>query len=437
MARPAAGSGAHPLRFAALQNKDYALFWGSHVLSRVGSEMRMVAFSWHVYQLTGSKLALGIIGACRCVPVLVFGLWGGVTADRLDRRRVLLATQAFMAVVSTALFFLTREGLVTPLALYAAVALIAAAAAFENPARSSFVVNVLPREHLENGLALNVLGWQVATVVGPALGGVLLGATSLQSLYAVDAISFLPLILVLGLIRARHGAPRDAAPADDRRPQPTGLTAIADAFRYLRTKPVLIHLMWIDFLATLFAGALLLLPVFSTEVFHRGAAGLGWLMAAPAVGAVVAGTFLSSRPPIRRHGVAMLGAVAAYGAATALFSLTSSFWLGLALLAASGAADTVSTVVRQVARQTMIPDEMRGRLNAIHMLFFVSGPQLGELEAGALAEVTSVRVSVLSGGLACLVMAFGVTALLPRVRRLRIAPPDLGDDGTHPRAPQR
>ncbi len=148
------------MRFAALRNRDYSLFWGSHVLSRVGSEMRMVAFSWHVYELTGSKLALGIIGACRCIPVLVLGLWGGVLADTLDRRRVLLATQLFMAVVSTALFFLTRAGLVTPIVIYAAVALIAAAAAFENPARSSFVVNVLPREHLENGLALNVLGFQ-------------------------------------------------------------------------------------------------------------------------------------------------------------------------------------------------------------------------------------------------------------------------------------
>lgn len=386
----------------------------------MGSEMRMVAFSWHIYQLTGSKLALGIIGACRCIPVIVLGLWGGLIADQLDRRRVLLATQAFMAIVSAALFFLTKEKMITPLAIYAAVSLIAAAAAFENPARASFVVNVLPREDLENGLALNVLGWQTATVVGPALGGVVLSVTSIEALYAADAISFLPLIFVLSLIRPR----REEAGDGRARPQPAGLSAIADAFRFLATKPVLIHLMWIDFLATLFAGALLLLPVFSTEVFHRGAQGLGWLMAAPAVGAVIAGAVLSSRPPIRRHGAAMLFAVAAYGTSTALFGLTSSFWLGLVLLAASGAADAVSTVVRQIARQTMIPDEMRGRLNAVHMLFFVSGPQLGELEAGALAEVTSVRVSVWTGGLACLVMAAGVSLFLPKVRTLRIPPPE-------------
>lgn len=418
------------MRFAALRNRDYSLFWGSHVLSRVGSEMRMVAFSWHVYELTGSKLALGIIGACRCVPVLVFGLWGGLTADRFDRRRVLLATQAFMACVSTTLFFLTRAHLVTPLLIYAAVALIATTAAFENPARSSFVVNVLPKEDLENGLALNVLGWQVATVVGPAAGGVLLAATSLPTLYAVDAISFVPLIGVLFVIRAQHGGPAGLAAGAGgggvgAPPPKTGIAAIRDALDFLRTKPVLIHLMWIDFLATLFAGALLLLPVFSKEVFHRGATGLGWLMAAPAVGAVIAGTALSSRPPIRRHGAALLGAVAAYGVATALFGLTTSFWWGLVLLAAGGAADTVSTVVRQVARQTMIPDEMRGRLNAIHMLFFVSGPQLGELEAGALAEVTSARFSVVTGGVACLAMGVIVALTLPGVRRLRIARPEL------------
>ena len=405
------------MRFAALRSPDYALFWGSHVLSRVGSEMRLVAFSWHVYQLTGSKLALGIIGACRCIPILALGLWGGVLADTFDRRRVLLVTQLFMAIVSASLFFLTRAGLVTPLVIYAAVALIAAAAAFENPARSSFVVNVLPREHLENGLALNVLGFQAATVVGPAVGGVLLAATSLETLYAADAISFAPLLGVLFFIRAREGGPL-ARPA-----QTTGIAAIADAVRYLRDKPVLIHLMWIDFLATLFAGALLLLPVFSTEVFHRGAEGLGWLMAAPAVGAVIASAFISSRRPIRRHGPALLGAIAAYGVSTVVFGLTSSFSLGLVMLACSGAADTVSTVVRQVARQTMIPDEMRGRLNAIHMLFFVSGPQLGELEAGALAEVTSARFSVVTGGALCVALALLVTLTLPQMRTLRVAPP--------------
>lgn len=417
------------MRFAALRNRDYAFYWGSQVLSRTGSEMRNVAFSWHVYQLTGSKLALGLIGACRCVPVIVFGLWGGVTADRFDRRRVLLATQAIMAVVSTALFFLTHAALVTPSLIYAAVAVYATTAAFENPARASFVVNVLPEEDLENGLALGVLGFQVATVLGPALGGVVLSKTSLETLYAADAISFIPLIGVLFLIRARRGLSAVAeslnakAASGQSEPQKTGIAAIKDAFSFLRTKPVLIHLMWIDFLATLFAGSLLLLPVFSKEVFHRGAEGLGVLMAAPAVGAVIAGAALSSRPPIQRHGVALLGAVVVYGIATALFGLTYSFHLGLFLLAISGAADTVSTVVRQVARQTMIPDAMRGRLNAINMLFFVSGPQLGELEAGALAQVTSAGFSVVTGGVACVVMGLTVAATLPEIRNIRIARP--------------
>src|SRR5262249_4824375 len=150
--------------------------WGSHVLSRMGSEMRMLAFMSHIYVLTGSKLSLGLIGACRSLPVLVFGLWGGVSADRFDRRRVLIATQVFMACVSTTLFFLTRAHVITPPIIYAAIALIATMAAFENPARNAFVVNVLPKEDLENGLALNVTGWQSATVVGPAIGGLLLGS---------------------------------------------------------------------------------------------------------------------------------------------------------------------------------------------------------------------------------------------------------------------
>src|SRR5262245_54098777 len=166
----------------------------------MGSEMRMLAFMSHIYVLTGSKLSLGLIGACRSVPVLVFGLWGGLSADRFDRRRLLLATQAFMACVSTALFLLTRAKLITPSIIYAAIVIIAMTAAFENPARNSFVVNVLPKADLENGLALNILGWQAATVVGPAIGGLVLGsvdpsareATSIETLYALDAISFVP-----------------------------------------------------------------------------------------------------------------------------------------------------------------------------------------------------------------------------------------------------
>jgi MFS family permease len=404
-------------RIAALRHRDFAIFWSAHLASRIGTQMRDVALSWHIWVLTKSPLALGMLGAARVVPILLLSLGGGVAADAFDRRRVMLVTQSILALTSAAMAATTLSGRVSAPLLYALLAFAAAAAAFDSPARQSLVVNLLPARDLEGGLTLMIFGFQLATVVGPAIGGALIAVTSVQAIYAIDAVSFLAVLCALYVVRplSAEGADVGAPKAD------VSVRAAFEALRFLRSRPVLVWLMVIDFLGTFFAGATQLMPIFASEIFHVGARGLGVLVAAPAVGAVVATVALSARGPMKRHGVAVVGAVVVYGACITAFGLTRSFALALVLLAGSGAADTVSTVVRQLARQLLTPDALRGRMTAVNMVFFIGGPQLGEAEAGALASLTSARVSVVSGGVACMLVALAVAALAPALRRLRLS----------------
>jgi MFS family permease len=405
-------------RFSALRNRDFALFWSANVVSRIGTQMRDVALAWHLYLLTRSPLALGLLGAARVVPIVLLGMGGGVVADAFDRRRLMLVTQTVLAATSAVLAALTFSGHARPPWLYGLVAIAAAASAFDAPARQALNVNLLPEEDLSNGLTLGIAGFQVATVVGPAVGGVLLSATSIGALYAIDAASFLAVLAALAIVRPRASSSEGAG---ERAPKAAGLGALVHALRFVWRQKVLVWLMVVDFLATFFAGSLLLLPIFASEVFGGRERSLGLLTAAPAVGSLAATLWLGWRAPIRRAGPVFLGAVAIYGLAVAGFGVARSLPLGLALLALSGAADAVSTVVRQVARHTLTPDELRGRMVGINMIFFIGGPQLGEVEAGLVAQWTSARISVVSGGVACVLVALAVAAFVPSLRRVSAA----------------
>lgn len=424
-------------RFPALLHRDFAIFWAAHVVSRIGTQMREVALGWHLYVLTRSPLALGLLGAFRVAPIVVLALGGGVVADAFDRRRLMLVTHSLFLLASAALAWFTAAGSATPGLLYGMVALSAAAAAFDNPARQALTVNLLPPRDLSNGLTLSILGWQIATVVGPAIGGVLLAVASIEVIYAIDAASFLAVLAALTVVRPRFGLSASGSASGAAGTAGVSLRAVVEALRFLRQKPVLVWLMGTDFLATFFAGALQQLPIFAEEIFKVGTKGLGLLTSAPAVGALLASAWMSSRAPVRRYGVTVLGSVLVYGLCVAGFGLTSYFPLALVLLAGSGAADTVSTVVRQVVRQTLTPDELRGRMTGINMMFFVGGPQLGEVEAGVIAKLTgSVRAAVVSGGILC-IWASGIIAILaPALRNLRRDDEDGGGDPALPAGAQ-
>jgi MFS family permease len=404
-------------RLSALRHRDFALLWSANIVSRIGTQMRDLALGWQIYLLTESPVALGLLGAARVLPMMVLALGGGVAADALDRRRMLIATQSVLALTSVGMALATRGGWASPTLLYALLGMASAATAFDNPARQALVVNLLPKRDLANGLTLGILGWQTATVVGPAVGGVLLAAASVEAIYWVDAGSFLAVIGALLALRSRS----TAEVPGERRGQ-LSFRAALDGLQFLRGQRVLVWLMFVDFFATFFAGSMMLMPIFADRIFGVGEEGLGLLASAPAVGSLLASGWMSTRPAIKRQGAAVLGAVVCYGASIALFGVTTSFPLALVLLAISGAADTVSTVVRQLVRHTLTPDRLRGRMTSINMMFVMSGPQLGEVEAGLIAAAFSARISVVSGGLACIVVALLVGAAVPRIRLLRKAP---------------
>ena len=425
-----------PPPYHVLRHRDFRLLWATQFVSLTGSQMQVVALNWHVYLLTGSPLALGLVGLTRVVPIIVFSLWGGIVADRYDRRRIMLVSQTAMAIFSAVLAGLTLRGHSTVGALYAMNALTGAASAFDNPARQSLVPRLVPAADLASALALNLVMFHAAFIGGPGLAGLLLaggggplpgsvphapavpqaGSTSVIALiYAVNAVSFLAVIMALLLMRT-NTAP-EAGTATDEHP----LESLKAGLRFVFTTPIMVWTMGLDFVATFFAGSLSLLPIFADQILHVGAAGYGWLVAAPALGALVGSIYTSVVHLPRRQGRVLLAAITVYGVCTIAYGLGPRYVIVFAALAGTGLADLVSTVIRQTLRQILTPDSLRGRMTSVNMIFFMGGPQLGEMEAGLVASLFAsaafgARVSVVTGGIATMIAAAVVASKSALVR---------------------
>ena len=404
--------------FPALRHRDFTLLWIGQLLSFAGSRMQTAAILWHVSLLAAPErkgLALGLVGAVQVVPIIAFSMLSGVVADALDRRKVMLATQTVMALFAAALAALTFAGLHTVWPIYVLAALSSAAASFDGPARQALIPNLVPREHLASAIGLNTLMFQFASVAGPTLAGLVIAGPGIAWVYAVNAVSFLMVIAALLIMRARPRASGGGAPAAR-----ITWAAAREGLRFVFAQPIVRSTMLLDFVATFFASATALLPIFAQDILHVGARGYGWLYAAPSVGAALAGLVMAyAIDRFERRGAVLLWAVAAYGAATVVFGISRSFWLTLLCLAAVGAADTVSTVIRNIVRQLETPDELRGRMTGVNMIFFMGGPQLGELEAGVAAQLFGAVASVVSGGIGCLLATAVVARREERLRQYR------------------
>jgi MFS family permease len=406
--------------YLALAHRDYRRLIVSQLLSLTGSQMQVVAINWHVYLLTKSPLALGFVGLTRVVPIVAFSLWGGVVADRHDRRRVMIGTQMAMTAVALALWGTTAVNREALWLIYCLNALSAAAVAFDGPSRQALIPRLVPAEDLPGALSLNLSVFQASLIGGPALAGLLIahagaGTRGLSLIYLLNAISFLSVIYALATMWT------SGAPSPDAGKAPME-SALREGLRFVFTTPLMVWTMGLDFLATFFSGATSLLPIFADQVLKVGARGYGILAAAPAVGALAGSLYLSIRPLPHRQGRIFLWSVGGYGAATVVFGFSRSFWLTLAALAAVGLSDAISTVIRQTLRQFITPDRLRGRMTSINMIFFMGGPQLGELEAGFVASlfasaVLGVTVSVVSGGIATILITATVAAASPAIRR--------------------
>lgn len=384
--------------FAALRHRDFRLLWLGQLVSITGTQMQVLAINWHVYLLTKSPLALGTVGLVRVVPIILCSLLGGAVADAVDRRRLMMITQSVMLASAALLALLTWWGLTSVWPIYLLTATAAAALAFDNPARQALIPSLVPPEEFPNAVSLNVIIFQIGMIAGPSLAGLLLGAFGPVAVYIGNALSFIAVLIALVMMRT-------AGRAEDSPATRVSLESVREGFRFLRSTPIIVQTMLMDFIATFFASATTLLPIFAVEVLKVGARGLGILATAPALGSVVMGFFLARRNNIQRQGLAVIVAIIFYGLATIGFGLSRSFGLSMAMLAIVGASDTVSTVLRQTIRQLSTPDGLRGRITSVNMIFFMGGPQLGELEAGVVASAIGAPWSVVTGGICCLIAA--------------------------------
>jgi len=411
---------ALPPAVAVLRHRNFRLIWIGLLLSFTGSFMQNAALLWNVSLLVPADrkgLALGIVGLVRVVPIVIFSMISGVVADASDRRKLMLLTQSGSAVVALGLAWLAFSGNTSVWPVYALAALSSAVGAFDLPARQSLVPNLVPRQDLPNAISVNAIMQQTSQVLGPALGGIVIASANVGWAYMINAISFAAVIVALLLMRDVPGRPEHHGN------DPVSWQAALEGLRFVFRSPLIRSTMLLDFFATFFSSATALLPIFAQDILNVGATGYGWLYAAPAVGATMmsaAMVLLTSR--INRRGPVLLWAVGLYGLATVVFGLSRSFWITFSALALTGVADTVSMVIRNIVRQLETPDRLRGRMIGVNMVFFVGGPQLGELEAGAVANWLGAPFSVVSGGLGCMLAVAWLAAATPELRRYRALP---------------
>jgi MFS family permease len=368
--------------------------------------MQLVAINWHVYVLTKSALALGLVGLFRGLPVILCSLAGGVVADAVDRKRLMIATQSVMLVSAAALMTTTLAGSQSVWPIYLLSALASTATAFDIPARQSMMPTLVPLEDFPNAVSLGMIVFNVATISGPAIAGVLLAQSGPALIYGINAASFVAVIFALLAMRV-SGSPD----LQTDRKNALSFAALKEGLAFVWRTPIMVQTMTLDFVATFFASATMLLPIFARERLHVGAHGYGLLAAAPAMGSVLTAYVIARLgSTMQRQGRIVVWAVAVFGVATALFGISRVFWFSLLMLAVTGAADTVSTVLRQTIRQLVTPNYLRGRMTSINMMFFMGGPQLGELEAGLVAALVGAPLSVVIGGLGS-TLAAGIAAV--------------------------
>ena len=401
-----------------LRDPRLVAFFISRTLSSFASQMQAVAVGWEIYALTGKPLSLGLVGLAQFLPVVSLVFVAGHAVDRFDRRRIAMICQMIEAAGAATLAVGAAMGWLTPIAIYVLVALFGAARTFEGPSLQALLPGLVPPERFSRAAALSSSLFQTATIVGPALGGLLYGLGGGIAYIAV-AVAFLAASVSMATIP--RPARRENRPA-------ASLAAVFGGIAFLRSRPEILGAISLDLFAVLLGGATALLPVYARDILHAGPIGLGLLRAAPAIGALGVALWLARHPLQGRAGAKMFGAVALFGIATIVFALSSSVAVSVIALAVLGAADVVSVVIRSTLIQLRTPDEMRGRVAAVNLLFIGSSNQLGEFESGTLAALIGPVNAALLGGIGTLVVCAAGMKLFPSLRRL---------DRVEPEAPSR
>ncbi len=378
----------------ALRQRPFRLFWFGFMVSVTGSQMQFWALLWHIRELTDQPIALGGVGAARIFPLVIFSLYGGVIADRRDRQRVMYLTQSSMVLLAMLLGLLTLDGSIRLWHFYLLSGLQAVAQAFDLPARQALVPNLVSKKNFSNAMSMTSIALQTGSILGPALSGVTIAIFGLEAVYFINALTFIAVIGALILMGKVH---QDL----ETRHLSSSLESIREGIRFLRDKPIIFSSMLLDFFATFFSSANALMPIFARDVLGVGEVGYGWLSAAQSMGAALAALAVSQLGELRRQGAVLLWAVVVFGLATVLFGFSDLFMISMLALMLIGGADSVSAIIRNTIRQIRTPDNLRGRMVGINQLFFIGGPQLGEIEASSIAQLFGAPFAVISGGIAC------------------------------------
>jgi len=389
----------------ALKHRQFTLIWVGLIISMIGTQMQQWALFWHISQLSRSPIAVSIVGGVRFAAVLSFSLIGGLVADRYNRRSILFVTQGVSLAVALVLGLLTLTGVIRLWHIYVLTAIQASAMAFDLPARQSLVPNLVPREDLPNAFSLQAIAFNTGAIAGPALSGVIIAYWGQAYAYLMNAVSFVAVIFalaVMGQVTQQRAALRTGFRA--------ALEDIRAGVHFIGSQPLILSSMILDFFATFFASANTLLPYFTQFVLDVDEIAYGWLAAAGSMGAVVVGLVVSQFARIRRQGLWLLGSVLVFGLATIVFGMSRIYAVIFLALVVAGAGDSVSTIIRNTIRNLQTPDSLRGRMTGVNQIFFMGGPQLGEIEAGAVAQGWGVSFAIISGGIGTILIVLLIAA---------------------------
>lgn len=380
------------------------------MVSIAGSQMQTWALFWHIRTLTDQPIALGGVGLARILPIILFSLVGGAVADTLNRRNLLFFTQVLLALVASLLAWLTFQDRLALWHIYGLTAVQAMAISFDTPARQALVPNLVPAKDLASAFSLTSIGFQTGAIAGPALSGLVIAYLGQPYAYLINALTYLVVfgaLVLMGPVEQQVEQGRHTA---------VSLRAIQVGIQFIFSHPIILSTMLLDFVATFFSSANTLMPIVARDVLGVGAIEYGWLSSAQSIGALFAAAIASQFDQIRRQGMVFLGAVVAFGFATITFGLVRTFPLAMLALMFIGASDSISTIIRNTIRQIQTPDYIRGRMVGINQIFFMGGPQLGEVEAGAVAQFFGASFAIVSGGVGCLLAVAWIARRWPLLR---------------------
>jgi MFS family permease len=382
-------------------------FTGNMILI-LGWQMQKVAIGWEIYERTHSAMALGYAGLAQFFPQVLFMLFAGHVTDSHNRKHVLMSALACNALAAAGLAFNAAFG-GSIYILYACLFAYGSARAFIMPSRAAFLPGIIPLDIFSTAVSWNSSGFEISSMAGPAIGGLLIGLfespTLVYTINAVGQISFV--FLLAGIVYKNTQGPR----------QPLTLHSFSAGFRFVWKQKVVLSAMALDMFGVLLGGATALMPIYAKDILKVGPRGLGWLMTAPSIGAFTMALLQAHRGPLRKAGRTLLLAVAGFGTVTVIFGLSRNFWLSMAMLCLLGSCDNISVVVRSTLVQVLTPDEMRGRVSALNSLFIGTSNELGAFESGLLASFFGPVVSVVSGGVGTLLIVTAMACLSPQLRK--------------------